>query len=364
MAKMKFENGKGSVTKLPGKRRKPYWVRSGAVYHITKDGKLQERRKSIGYASTKEEAFRMLTDYLQNPYDLDKTKITFSELYEEWQPSYFRGISESTQSFYKTAYSHCYAIYNKPFKDLRLGDYQRMFDEAVDKQGNPLSQDNLKRIKVFLGVLYKYALKNEIVTKDHSEYIDVRRYKDRDAKRIDRSVFTDKEIFTLWAKQNDKIAQIVLCLIYTGARIKKEFFSIEKRDVDLEQRYIFIRESKTKNGVRWIPIPDVIFPIIQEWYNDGDSKYLCHTEFGNMYDYSTFLKESWNPLMKECGMNHKPHDCRHTYNSMLANMEINTDIRETLMGQSSGKVNVEVYTHYNKQKLLEIVNRMGSASKK
>jgi len=358
MAKMKFENGKGSVTKLSGRRRKPYVVRSGASYSISKDGELKENRKIIGYAATKEEAFRMLTDYLANPYDLDKTKITFKELYEEWSPSYYQGISESTVSFYKTAFNHCQAIYNKPFRDLRLIDYQRMLDEAVDSKGKPLSQDSIKRTKIFLGVLNKYALKNEIITKDYSEFIDIKRYKDRDQTKIDRNPFTDKEIYMLWLKQNDKIAQIILCLIYTGARIRKEFFNIKKKDVDMEERFIHITESKTKNGIRWIPIPDFIFPIVKDWYEDGDSDYLFHTENGGKMDYSWFRQKFWKPFMKENGMNHQPYDCRHTYNSMLANLEINTDIRETLMGQSSGKVNVEVYTHYQKKKLMEIVNRL------
>ena len=358
MAKMKFENGKGSVTKLSGKRRKPYLVRSGASYNITEDGQLKENRKVIGYAATKEEAFRMLTDFISNPYDLSKTKVTFKQLYEEWHPSYFQGVSDSTKSFYRTAFSHCEAIYDKPIKELRLIDYQRMFDEATDKKGNLLSQDSLKNIKIFLGVMNKYALKNEIITKDYSKDVDIKRYKDREGKKIDRNAFTDREIFTLWTKQNDKTAQILLCMIYTGLRVKKEFFNVKKADVNLEDHYLNVTESKTKNGIRWLPIPDVIYPIVCDWYNDGDSEYLFHTERGNRIDYNNFLKYNWNPIMKDLNMEHTPYDCRHTYNSLLANLQIHKDIRETLMGQSSGSVNVEVYTHYKMEVLLDIVNRL------
>ena len=364
MARTRFLNGKGGVTKLSGKRRKPYLVRSGASYFIDKDGNLKENRKIIGYAATKEEAYMMLTNYLQNPYDLDKSKITFSELYEEWYPSYFLGVSKSTQSFYKTAYSHCYALYNKTFKDIKLADYQLMFDEAVYSDGKLLSFDSLKRIKTFLGVLNKYALKNEIITKDYSQYIDIKRYKDRDQKKIDREMFNDKEIFMLWARQTNKSAQIVLCMIYTGLRVKKEFFNIKRKDVYLEEHYIYVPESKTKNGIRWVPIPDVIFPIVKEWYEDGSkSEYLFHTEYDNIIDYSTFRKSYWVPLMKELNMKHNPYDCRHTYNSILANAEVPTDIRERLMGHSSSNVNISVYTHFQKQKLLDVVNSTMKANK-
>ncbi|MBR4470931.1 MAG: tyrosine-type recombinase/integrase [Erysipelotrichaceae bacterium] len=358
MATMKFANGCGSVVKLSGKRRKPYIIRAGATYRIDENGNLKEERKIIGYASSKQEAFKILTDFFANPYDLDKSKITFSELYDEWSKSYYLGVSESTVSYYTTAYKHCYALYNKPYRDIKLMDYQRMFDEAKYKDGTPLSQDSLKRIKVFLGAMGKYALQNEIITKDYSKFIDVKRYKNRESKKVDREVFTDKEIVMLWAKQRDPIAQIVLCLIYTGTRIKKEFFNIKKADVDLDEHYIHIVQSKTENGIRWIPIPDTIYPFIKEWYEYGDSEYLFHTKNGTKFDYSYFLKDFWKPFMESMHMDHKPYDCRHTYNSLLANLEINTDIRETLMGQSSGKVNVKVYTHYQKEKLLEIVNRL------
>lgn len=358
MATMKFENGCGSVGKMSGKRRKPYVVRAGATYRIDENGKLKETRKVIGYASTKQEAFKMLSDYMANPYDLDKAKITFSELYEEWSKPYFQGVSKSTVDYYKTAYSHCYALYNKPFRDIRLNDYQKMFDEAEYKDGKLLSQDSLKRMKVFLGVLNKYALQNEITTKDYSEYIDIKRYKDREGRKIDRTVFTDREIVLLWAKQTNPIVQMILCLIYTGARIKREFFNIKKCDVDLKEHYIHITSSKTKNGIRWIPIPDTIYPIVCDWYNDGKSEYLFHTDNGTHFDYDYFRKDFWNPLMKELKMDHKPYDCRHTYNSLLANLEINTEIREKLMGHSTGNVNEAVYTHFQKSKLLEIVNRL------
>ncbi len=358
MAKMKFGNGTGSVTKLKGNRRKPYLVRANAFYSISKKGDLKENRKIIGTAATKEEAYKMLLDYLQNPYNLDKTKTTFKEVYEQWYPSYFQGVSKSTQSFYKTAFSYCSAIYNRPIRDLRTIDYQNMFDQAVDRKGKPLSQDALKRVKLFLGVLNRYAIQQEIITKDYSEFTDIRRYKDRESKKIDHDVFTEKEIIRLWAKQSDKVAQIILCMIYTGCRVKKEFFNIKKKDVDLEEHFIHITESKTKNGIRWIPIPDIIYPIVCSWYNDGESEYLFHSEYDSQIDYSWFRQRFWDSFMKENGMEHTPYDCRHTYNSMLANLEVNVDIREKLMGHSTGNVNIDVYTHLQKQKLLEIVNRL------
>lgn len=47
---MKLPNGYGSVTKLPGRRRKPYAAR--ITTHWTQDGKQQ--KKYLGYFKTRQ----------------------------------------------------------------------------------------------------------------------------------------------------------------------------------------------------------------------------------------------------------------------------------------------------------------------
>mgnify|MGYP002517551330 CR=1 FL=1 len=42
---------------------------------------------------------------------------------------------------------------------------------------------------------------------------------------------------------------VILILIYTGVRIS-ELLDLEKKDVHLDERWFFVRESKTESGVR------------------------------------------------------------------------------------------------------------------
>lgn len=352
----KISNGNGSITKLKGNRRNPYLVRTNTSFQIV-DGKLKEQRKVIGYARTKEEAFQLLNQYMQCPYDLNKSKITFKELYKQWMPSYFEGISKSTQSNYKVAYSHCYMLYDRVFKDLKLADYQYMFDNVTDTKGRLLSQDNLKRIKVFLGLLNNYAIANEIIVKDNSKFVDLKRYKNRECKKIDREIFEEIEISKLWMHKDNPSAKLVLFLIYTGLRIG-ECLNIKKEDINITEHYLSVTKSKTNSGIRKVPIADCIFPFVEDAYYNDRSKYLFHTKFGYKYDVSYFRKEVWKPFMEEMKMDHKPHDTRHTFNSLLADLDVNEDTREILMGHSSNKVNVSVYTHLQNSKLLSIVNRI------
>jgi len=51
---MKLPNGFGSVTKLSGKRRKPYIVRKTVGWHMDEEkGKCVQEFAIIGYAATK-----------------------------------------------------------------------------------------------------------------------------------------------------------------------------------------------------------------------------------------------------------------------------------------------------------------------
>ena len=60
---MRLPNGYGGVTKLSGRRRKPYMVRKTIGWHIDEktDKKVQDY-VVIGYAATKSEALQMLAE--------------------------------------------------------------------------------------------------------------------------------------------------------------------------------------------------------------------------------------------------------------------------------------------------------------
>lgn len=65
---MKLPNGYGSVSKLSGRRRRPYVVRI--------------KNKILGYTKTRAEGLELLAEYHKMPWDIDKRKTTFSDVYD------------------------------------------------------------------------------------------------------------------------------------------------------------------------------------------------------------------------------------------------------------------------------------------
>lgn len=99
---MRLPNGYGGVTKLSGRRRKPYLVRKTVGWHFDKEKDKQiQDYVVIGYAPTRAEALQMLAEYNNNPFDITASKITFKEIFEKWSAGKFPAISESNIKGYQ-----------------------------------------------------------------------------------------------------------------------------------------------------------------------------------------------------------------------------------------------------------------------
>ena len=237
---MKLPNGYGSVVKLSGKRRKPYQVRKTVGWHYdeAKDKQIQDMI-TIGYAATRAEGLQMLADYNNNPFDTKATKMTFSDVYEEWSKRKFPTISESNVKGYTASYKSCEPLYNKIFKDIKLVDLQTVIDTCGK------NFPTLKKIKVLFNQLFDYALKNDICNKDYSSFVDIVQYKDRNPNKYDRNKFEKNEIDIIWEQKEDKYYQIVLMLLYSGVRIS-EMLDLKKENVHLKNSILMLSVVKQR----------------------------------------------------------------------------------------------------------------------
>ena len=206
---MKLPNGYGSIIKLSGNRRKPYQVR--ITKGFTDEGK--QIYMYLGYFAKRDEELIALSEYNSSPYDITKEKTTFEELYNKWSKEHYKKVSDSAVENYSNAYRrYCKSLYKMRMKDIRLTHLQGVIDECG------MAHPTRAVIKTLFRVLYKYAMKNDIVEKDYSIYVDVGK---REGK-INRKPFTQEEIDKLF-KYESKIeyTDTILIMIYTGLRIRR-----------------------------------------------------------------------------------------------------------------------------------------------
>lgn len=334
---MKKANGNGSVSKLSGIRRKPYIARVTLGWDESTGRQI---RKTIGTYVTQKEAQKALIDYLDNPYDLDLANILFKDVYEKWSKLKYSKVSHSAILGYQSAYNNVEKLHNMKIKDIKA----RHLQEAIDNCSK--GQATKKKIKFLFGQMFAYAMQNDIITKDYSEFVDI----GKSSEESKREPFSNKEIELLWKHIDDiEFIDTILIMIYSGFRIG-ELLELEIKNIDLVNMTMTggLKTEAGKN--RLVPIHPKIFPLIEKRYNK-DNQYLIINFKGKKMKYDNYYKEKFIPIMEQLNMKHRPHDCRHTFATLLSNANANATAIKKMIGHESYATTEKIYTHKDIEEL-------------
>lgn len=346
---MKLPNGFGSVYKLSGKRRNPWAARKTKGWN----DKGQPIYEFIGYYPTRQEALTALVDYNKDPYDLHFNTITFAEVYDRWSEVHFEKVSESNVKGYKASYRLCEKIADMKFVEIKLDHLQKVVDESGK------NTPTLKKLKIMFGLVYDYAVMHEIVSQDKRDmvrYVDISKAGNPNA--YNRKPFTKKQVDMVWKSKDSNIYMtVVLMLIYTGVRIG-ELLDLEKKDVHLDERWFYVKESKTESGIREVPIAEKMVPYFEYWLS-RPCEYLICTPDDKHFEYRNYYDSYWKPMMQSLGMeNHRPHDTRHTCISLLTAAGVDDRIIKKIVGHKGQGVTETVYTHLELPTKLDAINKI------
>ena len=321
---MKLPNGYGSVSKLAGKRRKPYAARITVEW--TPEGK--QIKKYLGYYRTRQEAMKALSDYAQNPFDLASHDITFADLYERWAKAKFKG--ENIPSQYISAYQNAQPLHDMTFSEIRKRHIQGVID------GLEKGFVTARRVKTLCSQMSKYAIDQELISTNYAALVELPKQVQSDIHKP----FTREELENLWEMKDDPTVRIALILCYTGMR-PIELLKTKEENIRLNERYM-IGGVKTEAGIdRAIPIAEKIYPLVVSFLSE------------DRITYKKLLK-SWKhtPALSD----HLPHDGRHTCATMMDDADIPLKIRQQILGHTSKDITNRVYTHKTIQQLVDAIN--------
>lgn len=307
--------------------------------------KARQKKSPLGYYATYKEASLVLAEYNKNPEDFINGSITFAECWDMVKPTLqLEEKTKNTQHSYKTGYEKCESLYDMPMKDIKTVHLQKIVDEYRDKSA-PLQ----RQIVTVLHALYRFAVQNDIVDKDYSQFVKV-----TSQRQTSRSAFTPEEVQiirdnigylhrgTNKSPYDDiPVSKILLVLIYTGVRIN-ELFSIKVADVNLKHKYLVVNGTKTANSVRIVPIHSEIEAIVTEMCEDG-SEYLFHRKDGAKLIYSSFKNTCYKRYCSIIGISHTIHETRHTFATYSA-LQLNPKARAFIIGHAQG-ITDDRYTH-------------------
>lgn len=349
---MRMSNGNGSVYKLKDKRRKPWRaVVTLSIEYNEELNKAKQIRRTIGYFATQKEALEALTQYHKNPYDIDADKVTFSEVYDKWSSEHFEKIVPSATRTWKSAYA-----YFSPIHDMRFAAIRPNHIEGCIKDAD-VGGSTKQRMKSLCNMLYKYAIKHEIVSVNYADLCDTIK---KPKPSIIRIPYTEQEEQLLWDNISFPFVDMVLIGIYSGWR-PQELAVLKIADVDLENR-TYVGGLKTDAGRnRIVPIHDKIYNLVKQNYDKAlemGSEYLFNDENGQQGTFLTYDKYRgrFNKINKRFGFAHRPHDTRHTFITKGKNAGMDEYILKMIVGHEISDVTEKVYTH---RTIEELKSEMG-----
>lgn len=317
---MKLPNNYGSISKLSGKRRKPYIVRK------SKEG----GSVIVGYATSREEGLAMLAAYNANPWDVDKVKITLRELFDLWKEKKAPKLGTSNRASLISAFKYCAPLGELPYRQIKAYQMQ----DTIDTCGKSYSTQSA--IKNLWGHLDKFALELDISSFRYADLLT-----SEAIPPTSRLPFTSEEIARLWEHQAEPWIDTVLIFIYSGWRIS-ELLALRPEDIDLEAGTMK-GGTKTKAGKdRIIPIHPKVRPFIESRLAADPPRLISHK--GKPISTTTYRK-IWDGIMDKLEMQHTPHECRHTFETLLDAAGGNRKCIDMLMGHVSKDTGNRVYNH-------------------
>lgn len=362
------ENGTGSVYKRADLKARP-WVATGP--------KLKKaKRPIIGYFQTAQEAKDAVEKYRIAP--TTKLNITLKQLYDEWQPIGTAGKSRQLKDSYHAAWNKLKPLYDKKFREIRTAQMQDIIDyyqrerPALDKEGKPviknkkaqilkpMSYSALHDVKTLLGVLYKYAMQNDIVNKNYAQFLVLPKkptgvkdcFNDLELKKIENAAFGNGV---------DKIpfADCILFMCYTGLRIT-EFITLKKESVyHKDSLYALYGGIKTDAGKdRIVPVHHKILPILKGWLEKNGRTIFCRPD-GSPYTANYFRKNCYYPALEQIGVRRlTPHATRRRMATSMSEADIREEDFIAMMGHADFKIDVESYIFQTAEKLSKSIEKM------
>ena len=166
----------------------------------------------------------------------------------------------------------------------------------------------------------------------------------------------------------------ILILLHTGLRVS-ELYGLTKTDIDFENRRIhinkqlcrtgdrpyFVTEPKTKSGIRYVPMSDIVYKAFQHVVNtrstkiemivDGYTGFIFLDKAGkpkvgmHLQNYMRLMHKKFVKLHGNSMPKVTPHVLRHTFCTNAQQAGIDVKSLQALMGHSNVSVTLDVYTH-------------------
>ncbi len=317
------------------------------------------------------------------------TNVKFEEFSNRWFEEYAEvNLKKSTLHRMRA----CVMRVNPAFGHLRLdkitrGQIQAFIDDLARNgrnvnTGEPLSHKTVVHHLNYLSDIFTYTARLDLISENPCKNIIIPR-----GGKKEKSIYTVdevKQLFQLMDEYNPpiKYKAFVTLAVYSGFR-RGELMGLEWKDVDWENNVISVKRTsnytstsgkytdttKTKSSQRSLKLPEMVFSILKELYDDEQR---TKAEIGSKWVDSDRLFISWDGSPMFCGTPYywlkkftAKHGMRfcdlHAFRHFNATVLINSGIDAATVSSALGHSNVSTTTSIYCHAFQEVQARTGNA---
>ena len=261
-------------------------------------------------------------------------------------------------------------IGNRPLKSIKKIELQEVLNNQTGK-----SRAHIKKIRQLLQFIFSTAATEKLIREDPS----VNLTEPAGYKGQRRQITEDERHHYMLVHNDDPRFVIFDIMLFCGLR-PEEARNLQGRDIQTlrdsdgeEWNILHIRGTKTDNAERLVPLPEELYLKIKD---TPPFQYVClntrgekHTE--NSYRSAlTALRRAMNISMgcRVCrnqlippyplAPDFVPYDLRHTFCCDLQKAKVDIRSAQQLMGHSDIALTANIYSHADKETLLDAANQM------
>lgn len=319
------------------------------------------------YGDGKVEAERKRDEYVAKSQHSKDVDITFGALANRFTYQILPNarLAPGTVTLYETQYRKNLknsSLCIKPVSEITSDDIHRyMQGDFSDRQAN----------HKFMKRLFKW-LNSEGYCPDYMSNITL----STRTKADDISVFTEEEVQRILDTPNDLHFLFVLAFA-SGLRLGEllaltfsdfrdgsihvtkqvnEYYDVSSGTRKYKQ---VIREPKSRNSVRVIPLPESVWSEYKEYEKEKKGqKYLFATSGGTLIGQANFHR-AWMRHLKRSGVEYRKfHSCRATYCTLLCRSGVPLETASKLMGHSDVSTTAKFYRMVADEELTKAVQKI------
>lgn len=368
----------------------------------------QQEYTKMSYATTKTAALSDWEDFKMevkrgNIVAKAEGNMTLDDFYLYWQAHYAElNLSDATKALTENIIKRISAMIGH----LSLSSIKQRHILALQKQltsptasihNTPLSSAYIKRHFDILNMMFNCAVDLGFIAEN-----PVKKIKQPKRKKTKKETPDEKTLSALIAtvdEYGDIKHRLWVALAFMLGLRREEIFGLKWRDIDLPARAIcieraavyvsgkgiIIKDTKTENSVRRLPIPDVVCSLFGSWKQEvlsAAKKRNARNKVITLHDplhpdNFVFTKpdgtvahpHSFNTFLRKFCTKHElphiaPHTLRHMYGSYLIAGNVNIATVSSLMGHANKAFTLSTYIHEVESLNQHTADIMESAVKK